>query len=544
MDRPFNQLAHGCRPYLRFIGGIVFLLSHAHAHTWYVSTNGNNTSGTNWGQAWNELDQIDWPTIQPGDRILLDGGPTGSRMIYYTTLEVMRDGASNAAIQIERSTEPGRNGQVVIHGRRLNPLPYPGQTTYQADYANDTPKNRAGYNALYQQYHHINCSDERGRSAGLVLRGRRHIIVDGKSWNGLRIEGHFGEGILLDRAYVNCWSGPDQNNNAHITLRNIELYNNGGYEVSGVASYDADSDLTVPAGTYRSRNRPAIALSGDHITIERVSAYNNGQDVIQSIGGGSINHLTIRHSYFYYTDEFLFPGRPGKVGANYWHNDVLQIYSGTNQSGLHMDRVIIGPGYAHALIANVPLDDVTLTDVVFYTGQLRTKGNSVYASSSASKNWTLTHVTFHVPDGHYIGSSGSNHWPGEPSTWHYYWSNPGLSEISNATVTHSIFRGGALSIHADSIFRSNCFYLTRGAAAAGTPSHYGDPSFASVDPTAFLDTGYDFTPTNPACTNCGSRLTRVAQLLDLVHSLNGDKARAFNLEATTGGATGRRSDRY
>ena len=44
--------------------------------TYYVSRNGNNGDGRSWSSAWNELDQIDWNVIQPGDTIIIDGGAT------------------------------------------------------------------------------------------------------------------------------------------------------------------------------------------------------------------------------------------------------------------------------------------------------------------------------------------------------------------------------------------------------------------------------------------------------------------------------------
>ena len=45
----------------------------AHGTTFYVSKTGSNPDGESLANAWNELDQINWAAIQPGDTIMLDG---------------------------------------------------------------------------------------------------------------------------------------------------------------------------------------------------------------------------------------------------------------------------------------------------------------------------------------------------------------------------------------------------------------------------------------------------------------------------------------
>ena len=46
--------------------------------TYYVSRNGSNGDGTSWATAWNELNQINWSVIQPGDTILVAEGTYNS----------------------------------------------------------------------------------------------------------------------------------------------------------------------------------------------------------------------------------------------------------------------------------------------------------------------------------------------------------------------------------------------------------------------------------------------------------------------------------
>jgi len=38
--------------------------------TYYVSKNGNNADGRSWATAWNELANIKWSVVKPGDMIL------------------------------------------------------------------------------------------------------------------------------------------------------------------------------------------------------------------------------------------------------------------------------------------------------------------------------------------------------------------------------------------------------------------------------------------------------------------------------------------
>ncbi len=83
----------------------------AEAATYYVSKNGNNQDGKNWTSAWNELDQIKWTSIAPGDTIVLDGGNGNASMIYRTGLTI-----PVGAVLITRTSETGHNGFVVLDG--------------------------------------------------------------------------------------------------------------------------------------------------------------------------------------------------------------------------------------------------------------------------------------------------------------------------------------------------------------------------------------------------------------------------------------------
>ena len=81
----------------------------------YVSKNGNNTNGNSWANAWDELDQIEWNNVQPGDFIYIDGGPDS--MSYTSRITVGRGGTSHQnRITIQRSEESAHNGKIYFNG--------------------------------------------------------------------------------------------------------------------------------------------------------------------------------------------------------------------------------------------------------------------------------------------------------------------------------------------------------------------------------------------------------------------------------------------
>src|SRR3989338_7665986 len=104
------------------IGGtFLFLYSYApvveaadSANTFYVSRNGDNTTGTSWATAWNELDQIQWSSISAGSTIYLDGGVSG--MTYATDLVTEKSGTASQRITFTRSDASGHGGTVTITG--------------------------------------------------------------------------------------------------------------------------------------------------------------------------------------------------------------------------------------------------------------------------------------------------------------------------------------------------------------------------------------------------------------------------------------------
>ena len=230
--------------------------------TFYVSRAGSNGDGRSWAAAWNELDQIDWGVIQPGDTILIDGGPVacnyavtvtnsantplpaGCGMEYNTTLTIGASGTADAPITIRLADETGRNGTARIFGGRSTPLPYCGQTSYSPDQA--------------------------GGRDGIYAEDRSYIVIDGSHWSGIMAYG-WAHGMNLS----------SKGDNHHVTLRHAEMFDNGSWSPSGEP------------------DEPALTGSGSALLFERLILHDNGQDGFQTGYQRPVNDAVFRRIWFY-----------------------------------------------------------------------------------------------------------------------------------------------------------------------------------------------------------------------------------------------------
>jgi hypothetical protein len=306
---------------------------------YYVSKAGSNADGRSWATAWNELNQIQWASLRPGDTVLLDGGLTS--MTYTTTLTVGKSGTASAPITLKVASEPGHTGQVIIFGGRSTPLPACGQTSY-----------------TYQT--------SGVRATGIEIGANAWLVIDGGTWRGLTITGHNGRGIRLDGA-------------AHdITVRNVEISDNGTAVLSG--------------GTWRP-DQEGVTLAGTNITFERVIVHDNGQDAFQDWDRG-VNNFTLRQSWLY--NQRPHPTQAG-LSSNYCtHTDGIQIWGGGTQAGVLVEDSILGPGHSNSLILGDPgtgavVNQVTVRHVLF----LNADSNHVIGGGDTWRvqNWTIQNVT-------------------------------------------------------------------------------------------------------------------------------------------------------
>jgi O-antigen/teichoic acid export membrane protein len=148
--------------------------------TFYVSKEGNNTDGKSWETAWNEVDQIRWENVSPGDTIVMGGGE------YHTNMKVGASGVFGAPITITTN-----GAQVILDGQRPPP-PYCGESEYIPTMGQDA----------------------------IDLEGQSFIVIDGQEWKGIVLRNH-KRGIMMREGASN------------IIVRNVEIYSNGWSVGSG-----------------------------------------------------------------------------------------------------------------------------------------------------------------------------------------------------------------------------------------------------------------------------------------------------------------------
>jgi hypothetical protein len=325
--------------------------------TYYVSKNGLNIDGRSWDTAWNELDQIDWDLVRPGDLIVLDGGAT--EMGYASTLTIGKSGTSERPITLTLSEEPGRDGQVIIFGGRSTALPYCDQTDY-----------------VYET--------EGVRSTGIDARDAAWIIIDGQKWRGIAIHGHNRTGVRLSDA------------SSHITVRYVEIYDNGR------AIKDENGNWYPEL--------PGVGLSGTYVTFERAIIHDNGEDAFQS--GGGVGNFTLRQSWLYQGRQHPDREEPFNQCR---HPDGIQVYGGGSQSGFTIEESVIGPGFMQGVILGqqlIPPDTQAIVNDVVLRHMLFSKANNsniVAYPNTGPQNWTMDHITSHCHEGcnnFYLEGSG------------------------------------------------------------------------------------------------------------------------------------------
>ncbi len=436
-------------------------------NTYYVSKNGSNADGKSWQTAWNELNQINWSVIQPGDTILLDGGSTS--MTYTTTLTIGKSGTQTAPVTIKRATDTGHNGKVVFFGGRSTPLPYCGQSSYT--YQPATTDN------------------------GIVFNGNSWIVIDGMNWHGISIYGFNANG-------VNMTDGGTPSND---TLRNLEVY-----DVGTAAQRGGEWNPTGGEGVYP---------SGSNLTFEQLDIHDNGDDEFNSgsggpTHGGAVTNVTINRSWMHVTRED--PRTSGLPFNDCIHQDGYQIWDGGVSSGLLIENSIVGPGLGDNLILGQGLIggvSATVNNVTLQNDLVLGRTRSILGYDQVKETgWNIDHVT--------DVTFGDN----------TIVSNALAFEGYNNSVTNSIFYS-ALSAQGQvwlpdglSNATGNCSWQTWWA----NPSYAGqqvDPKFVtdisgfsgSTPLTTLANADYSLQPSSP-CKGAGSSITSVAQLLSMVNS--------------------------
>ena len=429
------------------------------AGVYYVSRTGSNGDGRSWATAWNELDQIDWDVIEAGDTILIDGGrvscgygvavtggsnapgPAGCGMEYRTALTIGASGAAGAPITVRLAEEAGRAGTVRIFGGRGTPLPYCGQTGY----APDGP----------------------GVGDGILVEGRSHLVIDGGHWAGIMVYG-WTQGLDLSPS----------GNNADVTLRNAELYDNGTWSAGGGSDEEG------------------ITGSGTGLVFERLLVHDNGQDQYQTGYKAPVREVVFRRVWLY--NQRPHPTVAGEPFNYCTHSDGIQYFGDLAHEGLTLEDSIVGPGLMQGVILGETgrVDRVTVRNVLF-VGHHGGSDNAAFLTKdglSGRDGYVFDHITV-------VRDKGSD-W------WSIYAPGDGYE------VRDSLFVGGReVRIGAGSRAGNVCWNVRddAGVCQQRADPQFVDAVYAGVG-AGFAD--FDFGIGNPALpAGVGSSITSVAQLL-------------------------------
>ena len=439
----------------------------ANGHTYYVSRNGDNTDGRSWATAWSELANIKWSTVQPGDTILLDGGQTN--MIYTSTLAVGTSGTQTAPITIERATEAGHNGKVIIFGGRKTSLPYCGQPTY----TNQT-------NGVLR--------------SGIAVDGKSWIVIDGMSWDGISIYGFSSNGVALSAKYGSASTSSND------TVRNLEIYDNG-------SASQQNNGTWIP-----NDSGDGVAVAGTNLTFKQMDIHDNADDNFEP---GPVNSMKIQHSWLHETRED--PTRSGLPWDQCVHQDGFQIWTGGVQGGITIQDSILGPGLMDGVILgqtqNSPYNGATVNNVSLKNDLIlaNTENNIIGYPQIPSQNWVIQNVSSFIIQPNVDGNTPNNI----------------FLEGSGHSITNSIFYGGHISLPPGSTTSGNCLFNTTGNIVQFNGENVEqingedvDPEFVSyvsgftnATPLATLaNANFSLQHTSP-CSAAGSSITSVTQLI-------------------------------
>lgn len=466
----------------------VLLISSVSATNWYVSkiATGNN-SGTSWADAWNELDQINWTLVQPGDVIEIDGGAVecdwpveitdtntpksvsggDCGMVYTADFQIGKSGTSDAPITIMLSDDPGRDGTVRIFGGVSSPLPFCGSTNFVPRIASGGIKD-----------------------PGMVLNGRSFIIVDGRKWSGIMIYGHPTSGI-----FANHW---DWRNQYDLVFRNIEVFDNG--RTREITEWNINYTAKIRMNT---TDGSGVHVVGNRITFDKVIVHDNGQDAFQTCYIGDFNDITIKNSWLY--NRRPHPWNNSEVWNYCVHSDGLQMCSNTASQRFTLKDSIVGPGFMQGIFAGAGGDRNSTANNYLFNNTLIVHHHGLSANGAIIIGNGLNN---HPSIGTHIDRVTTIRDPYEK------WKNVRLFG-TGSKIYNSMFYGSVeLIAGADTLSSNNYWYNL--SAVSKINATKADPMF--VDPI-FDGTGhnfadFDFTITNPSIpSNVGSTIRKVSDLI-------------------------------
>ena len=330
-------------------------VSTTQAANFYLSRNGDNSSGTSWETAWNEFGQVDWEKIGPGDTLHMDGGPSESEgMVYREVMDVEASGEPGNPVTLKLSSEPGRNGKVISRGVHSD-----AEIQAPCKVGSEDSKDYAGF--FFNQFVH-------------------DIVIDGTKRGGIEVKGHSRYGVMFT-VDKNSEGSQDHRNrddySENITLRYMNIFGNGN----------------------RTKTYAGVRFAGVGHKFEYVEIHDNAHSAIETnfISGNIINimnDVTISNSWIYNQSSEC-----GKDG-------VEMNTASERVDGFTVQNSIFGPNLRHGLtFGNSAIPDNVVIDNSVFTGF---DGEAIQMRDSAS-NYQITNTTINGQNADLINLEGSGH---------------------------------------------------------------------------------------------------------------------------------------
>lgn len=147
-SRPKNKL-------LLIAALLITSTAPCHARDFYVSPSGDNTTGLSWATALRAIPPLNFgiSPVQPGDRIIIDGGTSG--ITYTQALDIGVSGSATSPIVIRQSNQAGHNGPVTLSGGAPGPLSQPVGVRLSGSYIQLYGSRRGGLKFTNYQFQGI-----------------------------------------------------------------------------------------------------------------------------------------------------------------------------------------------------------------------------------------------------------------------------------------------------------------------------------------------------------------------------------------------------
>jgi len=346
------------------------------AKTLYVSKNGNNSDGTSWEKAWNEMDKIVWANINHGDTLYIDGGQ--SSMTYSNKLKIDKSGSSGTGIlTVKKSTESGHNGTAQLNS---------GIDIY-------------GNNILVQGLNVQKTSGISGTEDQVVyLRSGDNVTVNSlkvihPTSRGIKVDGYGDE--INNIVIKNCnFDTGTSNNNNQVDNIYVQMGSDVIIENNTVKNRNTGTDHVDLIQTYQVRN---ITVRNNYL--EWVSGAGNGVSqatMIQYVSGyvKLYNNVILTNSQ--QSSNGAYIGRESGGSSIYiWNNTIKAQHS----SGTALRIPEISPNSIKAIKNNIliagssggyamHIDNGVSDPSVVTNNILDTASSGSVAYANGSKNWS------------------------------------------------------------------------------------------------------------------------------------------------------------